>query len=103
MGFPLGTPPLNTPIFTPIIDIPHLDLPNPTILIDNAGLADPDRAPGPSKTSWHRLEPVPLSADITLALQAAVADPAWMLCRQWQFLEFAGDDAGTPIQVRLEG
>ena len=24
-------------------------------------------------------------------------------CRQWQFLEFAGEDAGTPIDVRVEG
>ncbi|MEO5697301.1 MAG: hypothetical protein ABIQ60_09240, partial [Burkholderiaceae bacterium] len=35
------------------------------------------------------------------ALQAAVADPLWLLCRQWQFLEFAGEDAGTPVQVQV--
>ena len=33
----------------------------------------------------------------------AIADPLWLLCRQWQFLEFAGEDAGTPIEVRVEG
>ena len=34
---------------------------------------------------------------------ATIADPAWFLCRQWQFLEFAADDAGTPIQVNFQG
>jgi hypothetical protein len=89
MGFPAGTNPLTTPIITPIIDIPHLDIPNPTILITDAGLIDPDKDVGQTHNTWQRIEPVPLSPDLTFALQAAVAGPAWMLCRQWQFLEFA--------------
>jgi hypothetical protein len=35
-------------------------------------------------------------------LSAAVHDPLWLLARQWQFGEFAGEDAGTPLAVRIE-
>ena len=35
------------------------------------------------------------------ALSAPVADPLWMLARQWQTGGFLADDAGTPVQVRL--
>jgi hypothetical protein len=103
MGLPANNNPLNTPIFTPIIDIPQIVIPNPTILLTDAGLVDPEKDVGQTHNTWQRLEPVPLSPDLTFALQATVADPAWMLCRQWQFLEFAGDDGGTPIQVHVEG
>jgi len=103
MGFPAGNNPLTTPIVTPVVDIPHIDLPNPTLLITDAGMVDPDKDVGQTHNMWQRLEPVPLSPDLTFALQATVADPAWMLCRQWQFLEFAGDDGGTPIQVNVDG
>jgi hypothetical protein len=63
-----------------------------------------DSAPAVTAVNtWSRLEGLPLSADLEPALSAAVADPLWLLCRQWQFLEFAGEDAGTPIDVRVEG
>ena len=29
------------------------------------------------------------------ALAARLADPLWLLARQWQFGEFRGDDAGA--------
>ncbi|MEP6492958.1 MAG: hypothetical protein ABJF01_09795 [bacterium] len=103
MGFPTGSNPINTPIITPIIDIPPIVIPNPTMLLSDASLVDPDKDVGQTFNAWQRLEPVPLSADLTFALQATIADPAWMLCRQMQFLEFVGDDAGTPIQVVVEG
>jgi hypothetical protein len=73
------------------------------ILITNATLASPERVVKPALNTWSRLEPLPLSTDLAPALQAAIADPLWLLCRQWQFLEFAGEDAGTPIEVRVEG
>jgi hypothetical protein len=73
------------------------------ILIKGAALQDPDRSISPAINTWTRLEPLPLTADFEPALQAAIADPLWLLCRQWQFLEFAGEDAGTPIEVRVEG
>lgn len=61
--------------------------------------------PDPSATTWSRLEPLPTSDDIGEALQARVADPLWMLARQWQFNEFQGEDAGSPIKagLRIEG
>jgi hypothetical protein len=85
MGFPVGTNPLTTPIITPVVDIP-----SPTILITDAGLVDPDKDVGQTHNAWQRIEPVPLSPDLTFALQASVADPAWMLCRQWQFSRVRG-------------
>lgn len=60
----------------------------------------PDR---PSLLGWSRLEPVPATADLEPGLQAPVADPLWLLARQWQFGELHGDDAGTPVEVRLQG
>src|SRR4051812_31830245 len=57
--------------------------------------------PDPSETMWSRLEPLPTSDDVSEALQAKVADPLWMLARQWQFNEFQGEDAGSPIAADL--
>lgn len=66
-----------------------------------ASIAKPD----PSATTWSRLEPLPTSDDVSESLQARVADPLWMLTRQWQFNEFQGEDAGSPIKadLRIEG
>ena len=57
--------------------------------------------PDPSHTVWSRLEPLPTSDNVAESLQARVADPLWMLARQWQFNEFQGEDAGSPISVAL--
>jgi hypothetical protein len=53
------------------------------------------------QVGWSRLEALPYSADLTPALQAPIADPLWMLGRQWQFAEFKGNDAGSPVDLRL--
>src|SRR5262245_55642682 len=73
------------------------------ITVSGVSIRDPGRGVVPAVNTWSRLEGLPLSADLEPALQAAVADPLWLLCRQWQFLEFAGEDAGTQIDVRIEG
>jgi hypothetical protein len=57
--------------------------------------------PDPSATTWSRLEPLPTADDVTPGLQAPVADPLWMLARQWQFNELQGEDAGSPVGARL--
>lgn len=57
--------------------------------------------PDPSATTWSRLEPLPTADDVTPGLQAPVADPLWMLARQWQFNELQGEDAGSPIGASL--
>ena len=55
-----------------------------------------------SIVTWSRLEPVDQSSDLSVSLAAPIADPLWMLHRQWQFGELEGNDAGTPIEVRIE-
>ncbi|HEY9063377.1 MAG TPA: hypothetical protein VIO33_00240 [Burkholderiaceae bacterium] len=68
------------------------------IVAATAAVARPD----PSHTTWSRLEPLPTSDDVTESLQARIADPLWMLARQWQFNEFQGEDAGSPISAALK-
>ena len=51
--------------------------------------------------TWDRIEPSCTSKALEPGLRAEVADPLWLLARQWQFGEFTGDDAASPIQVRL--
>jgi hypothetical protein len=55
-----------------------------------------------SITTWSRLEPTVRSEDLADSLQARVHDPLWLLARQWQLGELAGEDAGTPAVARLE-
>ena len=52
--------------------------------------------------AWLRLEPRCRSNDFARGLQARTADPLWMLARQWQTGEFQGEDAGSPLEVRLK-
>ena len=54
-----------------------------------------------SSPDWHRIEPHARSVNMEEGLQARVADPCWMLARQWQVGEFHGEDAASPIHVRL--
>jgi hypothetical protein len=58
--------------------------------------------PKPSITTWTRLEPRARGDDLSPSLEARVHDPAWLLGRQWQLGEFVGEDAGSPVHVRLE-
>ena len=55
----------------------------------------------PSITGVTRLETQPTAIGMLAGLQAPLADPLWMLSRQWQFNEFQGEDAGTPLRVRF--
>ena len=55
----------------------------------------------PSIASWTRLEPQTRSEGMETSLQARVHDPLWLLARQWQMGEFKGEDAGSPVTVRL--
>ena len=49
--------------------------------------------------SWQRLEGTNVDPDITEGITAPVADPLWMLARQWQAGEFRGEDAASPILI----
>jgi hypothetical protein len=53
-----------------------------------------------SVTSWTRLEPRTRSERLT-SVEARVADPLWLLGRQWQLGELQGEDAGSPIAAEL--
>ena len=53
----------------------------------------------PSITGATRLETQPTAVNLKTGLQAPLADPLWMLARQWQFNEFQGEDAGTPLKL----
>lgn len=54
-----------------------------------------------SITAYNRLEASPRAKDFARSLRAEVRDPLWMLTRQWQFGEFQGDDAATPVGARI--
>src|SRR6266849_3401143 len=56
----------------------------------------------PSITTWNRLESRPRSHDFDRSLRAEVRDPLWMLCRQWQFGEFDGEDAGSAVGAKTQ-
>ena len=51
--------------------------------------------------TWTRLEPQTTTGDPRPGIEARVHDPLWLLARQWQLGEFQGEDAGTPITVRV--
>jgi hypothetical protein len=53
-----------------------------------------------SVTTWRRLEPRTRSTDLP-SLAARVADPLWMIARQWQSGELTGSDTASPTMVRL--
>ena len=54
-----------------------------------------------SVTVWTRLEPHPRDGSMAGGLQARVRDPLWFVARQWQLGEFAGEDAGSPVQATM--
>lgn len=53
-------------------------------------------------TTWFRLEGNTRSTAVEHGLEARVADPLWLLGRQWQFGELRGEDGGSPVSVRVE-
>lgn len=57
----------------------------------------------PSITAYNRLEASPRTADFARSLKAEIRDPLWMLTRQWQFGEFEGEDAASPVSAKIAG
>lgn len=51
--------------------------------------------------TWNRLEGRTRAEDFDRALKAEVRDALWMISRQWQFGEFIGDDAGSPVLAKV--
>jgi hypothetical protein len=54
-----------------------------------------------SITAWGRLEPLDQSTDLDRSLDAPIADPLWLLHRQWQLGELEANDAGSPIAATI--
>lgn len=52
--------------------------------------------------TWNRLEGRPRREDFDRSLRAEVRDALWMLCRQWQFGEFRGEDGGSAILAKVQ-
>jgi hypothetical protein len=59
------------------------------------------RAYLPSIVAYNRIEARPRTTDFTRSLRAEVRDPLWMLTRQFQFGEFRGEDAASPVTARV--
>jgi len=57
----------------------------------------------PSITAYNRLESSPRTAKFNRSLKAEVRDALWMLTRQWQFGEFQGEDAASPVTSQILG
>jgi hypothetical protein len=51
--------------------------------------------------AWTRIEISTRETDLEPGLQARIADPLWMLARQWQLGELRGEDAGSPVTTTL--
>lgn len=54
-----------------------------------------------SFTRWSRLSPTTRDDTLRNGLRARLADPLWLLGRQWQVGELTGEDAGSPVSVEL--
>jgi hypothetical protein len=54
-----------------------------------------------SRTFLVRTEARGTSGDLAAGLACRVADPLWLLGRQWQIGELLGEDAGSPVGVDL--
>jgi hypothetical protein len=57
----------------------------------------------PSITAYNRIEASPRTANFDRSLKAEVRDAMWMLTRQWQFGEFMGEDAASPVTAQILG
>ncbi len=55
-----------------------------------------------NRKDWKRLSGKLRTRNIRKGLQARIADPLWMLTRQWQFGEFKGDDAASPAKIQVK-
>jgi hypothetical protein len=55
----------------------------------------------PSVTTWLRLEPRPTTEQMT-GLEARIADPLWLIGREWQIGGLTGQDAAWPVFAQIK-
>lgn len=73
----------------------------PVEVLDGAALSAAISAISVSPPLLTRLEPQSVSGDPAPGAIAVVADPLWMIGRQWQLGELLGEDVGTPVSVHV--
>ena len=59
--------------------------------------------PSPASPSGSGSSPDPVELDLVAGLEARLADPLWLVGRQWQFAELKAENAGMPVKARLQG
>lgn len=78
-------------------------LPSAWLRADSDGIQlDDDSWTPPTPSDWlhARLEQAAPEGDVDEGLRARVADPLWMLSRQWQMGEHQGENASSPACAR---
>src|SRR5690349_9640367 len=73
----------------------------PTLKLDQVLQTDAAIFRSPRVIAFNRLEARPRTPDVTRSLRAEVRDPLWMLTRQWQMGELAGEDAASCVTSRI--
>ncbi|GAA3102835.1 hypothetical protein GCM10010520_54970 [Rhizobium viscosum] len=92
-----------------LADLPLLDDLIPAIRISSNGATGQalsrieTRRPNTDPQGPFRFEPGHRTDGVEAGLAARIHDPLWLLTRQWQFGEFAAEDAGSPAVVRMAG
>lgn len=74
----------------------------PVEMVASRGLSETWRAIATRMPALTRLEPQSVSGDPRYGALAAIADPLWLLGRQWQLGELLGEDVGSPVSVRVQ-
>jgi hypothetical protein len=74
----------------------------PVEMVSNKPLSGALAAIFVTEPELTRLEPQSVSGDPRHGADAVVADPLWMIGRQWQLGELLGEDVGSPVSVRVE-
>jgi hypothetical protein len=76
--------------------------PKPVEMVASSKVSDAWRAIATKAPALTRLEPQSVSGDPGPGAVAAIADPLWMLGRQWQLGELLGEDVGSPVSVKVQ-
>jgi len=74
----------------------------PVSMVANRKVSEAWRAIAARLPALTRLEPQSVSGDPCHGAVAAIADPLWLLGRQWQLGELLGEDVGSPVSVKVQ-
>lgn len=77
------------------------DLVRPVELVGEVSVSGLFNKVGILKPAMTRLEPQSVSGNPEPGAVARIADPLWMIGRQWQLGELLGEDVGSPVSVEV--